>query len=346
MAAAQFSSAPLPYAPPMASSGYGKRSVLGQRPRRPGDFAHLPPREAAVAAHIDRLPEGAAIDVKTLARELPDYGQMAVRSALTRLSEAGHLRRIRENVGVGCTRWVFRTYFSRAARDDTWWAAFLAGDVVDVPALPDVAGSGPASVPAGSAGLGESLPPPEVRPAPVPAVPSARPRPAGADAPPVPRTPPVPGPQRSEAYEVLAGLGRTDPRMTLSAAECAALEGLAAQWLERGSTAAQMAQALTAGLPPHVHSPGALARSRLVAKLPPEPSGVPLQLPVARRLLECTDCGVPGSPEALPGGVCRTCRGEPVPSDADEVDAEVVRARVALLRVIHRGHPEGSSPCQ
>ncbi|MEE1930326.1 hypothetical protein V1J52_19425 [Streptomyces sp. TRM 70351] len=127
MADAQFSGAPRPYTPPMASPGYGKRSVPERPARRPGQFAHLPAREAAVATHIDRLPDGAAIDNKTLARELAAYGQQAVRSALAALSVAGHLRRVRETVGEGHTQWVYRTYFSRAARDDAWWAAFLDG---------------------------------------------------------------------------------------------------------------------------------------------------------------------------------------------------------------------------
>ncbi|WP_143688517.1 hypothetical protein [Streptomyces barkulensis] len=109
----------------MAAPGYGKRSAPGQLPRKRSDFEHLPPREASVAAHIDRLPDGAAIDTKTLARELPAYGQQAVRSALNALSRAGHLRRMRETVGEGRTQWVYRTYFSRTARDDAWWGAFL-----------------------------------------------------------------------------------------------------------------------------------------------------------------------------------------------------------------------------
>ncbi|MCM2577629.1 hypothetical protein [Streptomyces meridianus] len=327
MAAAQLSSAPLPYAPPMASPGYGKRSVLGQPPCRAGDFAHLPTREASVAAHIDRLPEGAAIDAKTLARELPAYGQQAVRSALTVLSEAGHLRRVRENAGVGCTRWVFRTYFSRVSHDDLWWARFLSGEVTDVAGpLP------PTPVPA-----------PDVHPEPRPAA-AARAR--GGPSPatvmsPAPATSPGPTPRpvtrrpRSEAYDVLASLGRTDPRMTLSAVECAGLEELAGRWLERGATAPQLVLALTAGLPQQVHSPAALARSRLTAKLPPEPLAATAVL-LPQRLMECTDCGTPGSPEALPGGLCRICRGGPEGREPDGIGAEEVRARVALLRAIRR----------
>lgn len=115
MAAAQLSAASLPAHavptpcphPPMANPGYGKRTAPGQRPRTAHDFAHLPPREAAIAAFIDRLPDGADISVKTLAKTLP-YGQCALRTALNRLQEAGHLRRGRECVttDLGSSRWI------------------------------------------------------------------------------------------------------------------------------------------------------------------------------------------------------------------------------------------------
>ncbi|MET7859222.1 hypothetical protein ABZS81_18735 [Streptomyces sp. NPDC005318] len=112
----------------MANPGYGKWSATDQRPRTAGDFAHLPPREAAVAAYIDRLPDGADISVKTLAKVLP-YGQCALRTALNNLQQAGHLRRGSEHViGSGSAHWVTRTFFSRTPRDDAWWAAFTRGD--------------------------------------------------------------------------------------------------------------------------------------------------------------------------------------------------------------------------
>jgi hypothetical protein len=282
----QLSAACTPYAPPMASPGYGKRSVPDQDPRRQDDFAQLPAREASIAAYIDRLPEGAAIDVKTLARELDAYGQQAVRTALNALSAAGHLRRVRERIGEGRTQWVFRTYFSRTARDDAWWAAFLSG------------------------GTQTPVPKREVKPeVHLHERPSRRPR--------------------SEAYEALAGLGRADARMTLAAGECAALEELAAEWLARGATTTQLEHALTAGLPPVVHCAGALARKRLTAKMPPEPV---ITATPPRRLVDCTACGTPGRPEALPGGLCARCRGE----SHQVVQPMDVRARVQQLRAAVR----------
>ncbi|WP_105975187.1 helix-turn-helix domain-containing protein [Streptomyces geranii] len=113
----------------MANPGYGKRDAPGQRPRTNHDFAHLPPREAAVASYIDRLPNGADVSVKTLAKHMT-YGQCALRTALNNLQRAGHLRRGREHLtGTGSQLWITRTWFTRTARDDDWWATFTRGDV-------------------------------------------------------------------------------------------------------------------------------------------------------------------------------------------------------------------------
>lgn len=138
MATANLSGAPLPahadphppHRHPMANPGYGKRTAPGQLPRTAHDFADLPPREAAIAAYLDRLPDGADISVKTLAKEL-SYGQCALRTALNRIQDAGHLRRGREHLTAksGTSQWITRTWFSRTARDDTWWARFTRGDV-------------------------------------------------------------------------------------------------------------------------------------------------------------------------------------------------------------------------
>ncbi|MGN5379182.1 hypothetical protein BIV25_13615 [Streptomyces sp. MUSC 14] len=243
----------------MANPGYGKRSVPGQRPRTNHDFAHLPAREAAIAAYLDRLPDGADISVKTLAKVMP-YGQCALGTALNRLQKAGHLRRGRERLaGADGVRWITRSWWSRTARDDDWWATFARGDVP------------------------QPEPPPEDQ---------AR-----------------PAPTRSRAHILLAALGRTAPVMSLSAADCAELAPLVAEWFVRGADDSAVLHALTAGLPSPVHHPAALVRSRLTSKLPPEPVRQPPRPP--RRILECAECGVPGRPEALADGLCRACRGAP-----------------------------------
>ncbi|MFI2036448.1 hypothetical protein ACH470_17575 [Streptomyces bottropensis] len=286
----------------MAAPGYGKRAAPGQLPRSAHDFAGLPPREAAIAAFIDRLPDGADISVKTLAKELP-YGQCALRTALNRLQNAGHLRRGREHLTAasGTAHWITRTWFSRTARDDLWWARFTRGDV------------------------------PEEEPE------RAR-------------------PTRSRAHILLAALGRTVPALSLSQADCVALAPLLAPWFERGATEEHIHRALTAGLPVPVHSPAALIRTRLRDKLPPEPEPEPGPQPQPQpqpqppweperapephpsrpplRMLECAHCRAPGRPEALPGGVCATCRGERPPPLHPQalLTSSTVQARAAEIR--------------
>ncbi|TXS74361.1 hypothetical protein EAO76_15365 [Streptomyces sp. sk2.1] len=58
----------------------------------------------------------------------------------------------------------------------------------------------------------------------------------------------------------LARLGRTDARLALSAADCAELEQLAAEWFERGVGAEYLTGVLTAGLPDSVGSPFGFVR--------------------------------------------------------------------------------------
>ncbi|MER7375372.1 hypothetical protein [Streptomyces lanatus] len=290
----------------MAKPGYGKRSAPDQEPPRRGDFDHLPAREAYLAALLDRLCENAAMDAKTIAKTQPLYGQQSVRSALNELSRAGHLRRVRRRAetepdGDTGTRWVFHTYWSRTARDSEWWARYLDGDVPIVPETPTLTPS--ASGPQGAAS--------DVQP-PAPdhdASPQLKPKPQRhANLRLHPDSHP---PRPSTAYDALARLGLHDPRLALSSADCAALEELAADWLVRGVTVDHLVRTLTAGLPEQVHSPRAFVRRRLVDKLPPErPAAADVQppRPAPRTLMECTDCGVPGRPEALPGGLCRACR--------------------------------------
>jgi hypothetical protein len=294
--------------------------VPAQEPYQQQDFAHLPLREGCIAAYIDRLPEGSAIDTKTLAKERPLYGQQAVRTALRNLSEVGHLRRIREVEGsTGTRRWVQRTYFSSVARDDAWWTAYLADGAPQEPPAPP-----------------RQLPPDE------PETPVAEPESEPVaeefddEVGPVPASPEAA--EESPAYRALVALGGVEPRLTLSAAECRTLEGLAAEWFARGTSVHQFMLTLTAGLPQVVHSAGALTRNRLIQKMPPELS-LPwqprpeLQLPVRELTMECTDCGRSGRAAALPGGLCADCRDEPsAQSVRARPLADELRARVAGLR--------------
>ncbi|WP_406190921.1 MarR family transcriptional regulator [Streptomyces griseus] len=301
---------------PMANPGYGKRSAPHQLPRTREDFSLLPTRERYVAGFVDHLPEGAVMSVKQLAKQLPLYGQQAISTALTALSVAGHLRRVRCSVTSASdeTRWVYRTFWSRTARDNEWWNAYLATE-----------NNSPDEAPAPEE--------PDAEPAPeATGVPQQRtPAQAPDTAPATPRTV-----EARPAYLALARLGRNDHRLPLSADDCTALEPLATQWLDRGVSIDYLTHALTAGLPAQVDSPLGLLRRRLTDKMPPRlpnnenPSpGTPA--PTRRILMECTDCGRPGQPEALPDGLCRPCRTTHHP-DTPPAEAADVRARMTNLR--------------
>ncbi|MET8842244.1 MarR family transcriptional regulator [Streptomyces rubiginosohelvolus] len=307
---------------PMAKPGYGKRTAPGQQARARDDFALLPTRERYVAGFVDHLPDGAAMSVKQLAKQLPLYGQQAISTALKALSVAGHLRRVRCSVGAGDeSRWVFRTFWSRTARDNEWWNTYLATENASRTAAP-VEPPAPAAVP-----QQRTAPEPTPDPAPAPA-----PAPAS--------TPTAPPAAFSPAYLALARLGRNDHRLGLSADDCTTLEPLAAQWLDRGVTTDYLTRALTAGLPAQIDSPAGLLRRRLIDKLPPRlpdttstPANTPT--PTRRLLVECTDCRRPGPPEALPDGLCHPCHtthsadGPPSP---DPTQITAVKAHMANLR--------------
>ncbi|WP_406252577.1 MarR family transcriptional regulator [Streptomyces atratus] len=307
---------------PKAKPGYGKRSVPKQHHCSEGDVTLLPERERHIAGYVDALPEGAAMDIKSLARSQSLYGQMAVGSALRALGVAGHLRHVRCLSGEGDqVRWVTRTFWSRTAHDNEWWNAFLAAEERH-PASQEAAEAAvppPPWVPAASAAPEA----PASAPVHVPAQPPVTTVPQQRTAEPEPVSVPQPGPvpratvdRPSHAFLALAQLGRTDSRLALSAADCAALEQAAAEWFARGVGADYLTHALTAGLPASVDSPFGFVRRRLRDKLPPRlPAATPATpgTPVRRLMVECTECGAPGRPEAFRDGLCRPCR-EPDPA--------------------------------
>ncbi|MGX1951479.1 MarR family transcriptional regulator [Streptomyces anulatus] len=339
---------------PMAKPGYGKRSAPEQQARTRHDFALLPTRERYVAGFVDHLPDGAAMSVKTLAKQLPLYGQQAVSTALTALSVAGHLRRVRcAVVGAGDeTRWVFRTFWTRTARDNEWWNTYLATEKAALAAVPVPEASALDTAPPPPWAPAEELLPPaperprtEQTPEPT-AVPHQRTPARVPEAEPVPPArEAAPAVETSPAYLALARLGRDDHRLTLSADDCATLEPQAAQWLARGVSVDYLTHALTAGLPAQVDSPVGLLRRRLTDKIPPrlttENTQPATPTPTRRLLMECTDCGRPGQPEALPDGLCRPCRtahseaaeNPPHPAAIADVKAHMTNLRDLLKPV-------------
>lgn len=275
----------------MAKSGYGKRAVGDEDPHADPDFAHLLPRDAEIAVYIDHLDNGHAMGHKVLAAEHPRYGQQAFRTSLNNLTEAGHLRWIKEHITVedNSMRWVTRTYWSRTPRSPEWWAEFVrqrdGKDVTDFrPGL--------ARTDVETQAVVEPSPAAEV------------------DV--------VESPQPSAAYRALAGLRVAEPRMPLSESDCRSLEPLAAEWLDRGATPNDITRALTDGLPPAVTNPGGLARRRLEAKMPPQKTDPrtdttparPLRGRVTRVIMACATCDQDERTVKIDRGICEDCRRE------------------------------------
>lgn len=297
---------------PMAKTGYGKRTAGDEDPHADPDFAHLIPRDAEVAVFIDHLDNGHAMGHKVLAAEHPRYGQQAFRTSLNRITEAGHLRWIKEHITNedNSMRWVTRTYWSRTRRSPEWWADFArerhGKDVTDhyQPGLARTEDPAPQSTP-------------EVRPD----------EPAS-DEP-------------SAAYRTLAGLRSADPRMPLSASDCASLEPLAAEWLSRGATPNDITRALTDGLPPTVTNPGGLARNRLEAKMPPHKTETdtttaptrPLRGRVTRVIMACATCDQDERTVKIDRGICEDCRKEEAENPMTDEDITKGFAEIAHLGV-------------
>ncbi|MET7643939.1 MarR family transcriptional regulator [Streptomyces sp. NPDC005426] len=322
---------------PKASPGYGKRAVPDQSPPRADDFAFLPERERHIAGYVDRLPDGAAMNIKSLAKCLTLYGQMAVGSALRALGVAGHLRHVRCAIGDGeGVRWVTRTFWSRTARDNEWWTAFLAAEETRCVPQPGVAP------------VASVVPPPPWVPA-EPTAPAAPEPPAQADsvpprapAPAVPQQRTEPSRDDSPAYLALARLGRVETRLGLSDGDCRELEQMAAEWFARGVDADYLTHALTAGIPHVIDSPVGFVRGRLLKKLPPHVPAAARpdapDAPVRRLMIECTDCGTPGKAEAFRDGLCGPCRRPAQTPAADQTAADEpgierdIQAHVKRLR--------------
>ncbi|MFD4904953.1 hypothetical protein [Kitasatospora purpeofusca] len=145
----------------------------------------------------------------------------------------------------------------------------------------------------------------------------------------------------AEAVAVLARVGQADRRLRLGVPETLRLAPLAAQWVARGATEAEIRDALTSGLPAQIRSAGHVIEWRLTHKMPPVPAPVVPVVP----LVECGQCKDP-LPRGQQAGICGPCAGV-APRNvapADDLDwrhnrtrpgvvspaAGVARARAAL----------------
>jgi hypothetical protein len=130
------------------------------------------------------------------------------------------------------------------------------------------------------------------------------------------------------AYIALARLSHQVPQLTLSDNACRELAPYAAEWFRRGASEDRVLKALGQIVPKVVHSPFRFVQTKLLRELPP-----PLPAPRQGALvMECAQCGTPGTPAALPGGLCRPCRSIPYPTRRTGLPADVVRGKAARIR--------------
>ncbi|MFF8015746.1 helix-turn-helix domain-containing protein [Streptomyces sp. NPDC007929] len=225
-----------------------------------------------LACHIQSLPTGAAIDIKTLAARFPE-GTNRISAALRELETHGYLRRTRQRTPAG--RIVTRTVSCNqpgSRRDAT------SEKIEAAPRPPArLTATAPQREPVRRRAL-----------------------------------PPVPKPAYASptllltATEILAGLRRTDPRLLLSATDAEHLAPGVVAWLERDLTLTAVRHALTTDLPPEpLRRPAALLAHRLTAELPPLP---PFRTPeppppVRHPLRNCDTCD-----RGYRGPDPRTCR--------------------------------------
>ncbi|MGW1073536.1 hypothetical protein [Streptomyces sp. NPDC002537] len=122
-------------------------------------------------------------------------------------------------------------------------------------------------------------------PQPAPAEPEPEPEPEGPEEPEEPEGPEpkpglavpdasvaVPPPFVQQGVHALAAVSRTERRLRLTGPDIARLAPLAGEWFQRGACIAEVREALTGGLPAHIHSAAGIIRNRLLRKMPDAPT--------------------------------------------------------------------------
>lgn len=282
-----------PSAPPRAQSRLAANKHPNRRPRTGGGLTHDNTRHTTrftvignhltqhselsllaigLACHIQSLPKGARVDIKTLTTRFPE-GATRIAAALRELEAHDYLRRERTRIPGG--RIVTRTV---SCNQPGSRRQHHADDESARPTNPTP--------------MKKRVP----RKKPLPAVPQ----------------PAYPAPALlQQATDLLSDLRRHDPRLLLSACDTAHLAPGVAAWLERDVTPTAVRHALTADLPPEgPRRPAALLAHRLTAQLPsPPPFRAPTQTvpPMVRHPIQnCEGCDR-GFRSPTPGH-CRDCR--------------------------------------
>ncbi|MFC8274367.1 helix-turn-helix domain-containing protein [Streptomyces sp. NPDC057271] len=238
-----------------------------------------------LAVHIQSLPAGTCISIRSLAERFPE-GEIRIAAALRDLETYGYLARTLERLPGG--RMATRTVsYNRPG--------------VTEPNSEDPNPQAPEPEP-------DPDPEPDPQPEPDPGPPS-NPKPAPAAA--SPRTPaPAPpvGLPEGPAATLLLGLRAQDHRLLLSVRDIQRLAPGVTAWLDRGAHSDAIRRTLTADLPADLTHPAGLLSYRLTALLPPPVPAEPV-IPAPHPFQTCEDCDLAfRAPEP---GRCRPCLSSP-----------------------------------
>ncbi|MFI7382984.1 hypothetical protein [Streptomyces sp. NPDC049813] len=244
-----------------------------------------------ILVYVLSLPSGTQVNVRTLSDGFPQ-GRLAVSKAVKELRELGY--------------WVTRTEREPATRRIV--------SSVDVYEMPQMASPAPPPPPSPSPGTGKPVASKPVASRPVPTAPVSSRVGTGDSGTFFPhgktnhsqdggKNPPYPpvaagGPHARESALILERIAVVDPRLRLSARAMRELAPEVVAWLERGASAAEIVDAVTAGLPGHVYSAARLIADRLSRKRPERKRAW-------RRVYECPECRDP-LPWGQETGVCRS----------------------------------------
>lgn len=290
-------------APPCASSGT-RAGVTHVRHRHTERFtvvgnhlaqhSELSPTAIGLAVHIQSLPDGTRVDIKSLSARFESTSTARIAAALRELEQHGYLERNRHRTPAG--RHGIRTVFHEKP----------TGVAPSAPRRPAPRREPARRRPAAQRQTERRHAAPAPAPAP-PRVDLAARMLAGRTGHGTPLPVPIAHP---EAAAVLAGLRRDDHRLLLSQRDVDRLAPAVAQWLDRGASPGAIRHALTTGLPAEpIHHPAALIGHRLAACAPPPlPDRVPEALRSGPRPHPLQNC--PGCERAFRAarpGKCRDC---------------------------------------
>ncbi|MEU4272056.1 helix-turn-helix domain-containing protein [Streptomyces sp. NPDC026092] len=247
-----------------------------------------------LAVHIQSLPDGACVSIRSLAERFPE-GEIRIAAALRELEAYGYLTRTLERLPGGrmATRTV--SYNRPGAQNKPPDPDRDPDPDPDPERAPDP--------PPESAPVPDRAPAPES--APVSESPAPQPaRPSAARRKPAPARPPFPSARLPEgpAADLLLGLRAHDPRLLLSVRDVQRLAPGVDAWFARGARPDAVRRTLTAALPDDLKHPAGLLSHRLTALLPPP---LPPKPPAPDPLQTCEDCDRAfRSPQP---GRCRDC---------------------------------------